>query len=101
MPIKDLRDWMEKVEAMGELKRVRGAHWDKEIGGIADLYQRKMGLPALYFSGVPGFPEDYGILVNPCTSLKCVALGLGLPVELDEIELIQAWRRYLRTLKSI
>lgn len=99
--IRDLREWMEKVEALGDLKRVRGAHWDKEIGGIVDLYQRKMGLPALYFYGVPGYPEDYGILANSCTSLKRIALSFGLSPGTSEMELIQHWRQYLRDFKLI
>ena len=33
----DLRDWIEKVEALGELKRVDGASCDLEIGTLTDL----------------------------------------------------------------
>jgi len=33
----DLRDWLKKVEEMGELKIVRGADWNLEVGAIADL----------------------------------------------------------------
>ena len=27
-----LRDWIEQVEKLGELKKVSGAHWDREMG---------------------------------------------------------------------
>ncbi len=33
----DLRDWIKEVEEAGELKRIEGAHWDLEIGGITSL----------------------------------------------------------------
>jgi hypothetical protein len=31
---KNLREYIEKVDSFGELKRVEGADWDLEIGGI-------------------------------------------------------------------
>ena len=49
MRFHDLRDWIQGIEELGELKRVENADWDLEIGTIVDLYQEKMGLPALLF----------------------------------------------------
>ena len=31
----DLRDWLAKVDEMGELKHVEGADWNLEIGAIS------------------------------------------------------------------
>jgi len=59
MPVKDLREWIEKVEAMGELLRVNGAHWDLEIGALTDLYQQRPGSPALLFDKIPDYPEGF------------------------------------------
>ena len=38
-PYEDVRQWLELVESMGELKRINGADWNLEIGdhGRADL----------------------------------------------------------------
>ena len=52
----DLRYWMEAVDAEGALKRIDGAEPMEEIGGILDLYQRRMGNEAVLFDEVPGFP---------------------------------------------
>jgi 3-polyprenyl-4-hydroxybenzoate decarboxylase len=33
MSIIDLRDFIEKVEQHGELLKIKGSHWDLEMGG--------------------------------------------------------------------
>ena len=35
--VRDLRDWMHKADALGELQVVAHADWDKEIGGNHSL----------------------------------------------------------------
>jgi hypothetical protein len=49
MPVKDLREWIEKVESMGKPLRIDGAHWDTEIGAITDLSNSVPAL-LLYYS---------------------------------------------------
>ena len=46
MANKDLRDWIAAIDAVGELKVIKGAEPKEEIGGIVDIYMRKMGLAA-------------------------------------------------------
>ena len=33
----DLRGWIARVDALGELLRVSGAHWDAEMGSITQI----------------------------------------------------------------
>ena len=33
----DLRDFIEKARELGECRTIKGAHWDVEIGRIAEL----------------------------------------------------------------
>ncbi len=47
MANKDLRNWIAEIEAAGELKVIRGAEPKEGIGGILDIYQRRMGNPAV------------------------------------------------------
>ena len=56
----DLRYWMEAVDAEGALKQIDGAEPMEEIGGILDLYQRRMGNEAVLFDEVPGFRKATG-----------------------------------------
>ena len=57
MANKDLRDWIDAVAAAGELKIISGAEPKEEIGGIVDIYQRRMGNPAVMFDEVPGISQ--------------------------------------------
>jgi 4-hydroxy-3-polyprenylbenzoate decarboxylase len=40
-PYNNVRDWLNLVETIGELKRISGAHWNLEIGTIAELIYRE------------------------------------------------------------
>ena len=51
----DLRAWIE-LHAAGELQEISGAEREQEIGGIVDLYMRKMGNRAVLFDDIPGYP---------------------------------------------
>ena len=101
MANKDLRDWIAAVDAIGQLKIIKGAEPCEEIGGIVDLYQRKMGNPAVLFDGVPGFLDGYRVLANILTSVPRVNVALGLPPDGSEMDLVQWWRTYMREAPSL
>src|SRR5260370_7458711 len=79
VPNKDLRNWIGEIEAAGQLKIIRGAEPKQEIGGIVDIYQRKMGNPAVMFDEVPGFPKGHRVLANILTSVPRINTPLPLP----------------------
>ena len=81
MANKDLRDWIDGIEAAGELKIINGAEPKEEIGGIVDIYQRKMGNPAIMFDEVPGFAKGHRVIANILTSVPRINVALGLPPE--------------------
>lgn len=82
-----LRGWIDAVEKMGELKRVSGAHWDTEMGAITHmLTEHSHGTaPALLFDDVPGYPKGFRTLYGHFSSVKRVALTLGLPLERERM----------------
>jgi UbiD family decarboxylase len=100
MANKDLRDWIEEVKAAGELKFINGAEPNEEIGGIVDIYQRKMGNPAVMFDEVPGFPKGHRVLANILTSVPRINIALGISAHSSEMELIQWWRNYMKKAPS-
>src|SRR5262249_56952229 len=85
MANKDLRDWIDGVRAAGELKLIKGAEPKEEVGGIVDIYMRKMGNPAVMFDEVPGFPRGHRIIANILTSIPRVNLALVLPPATTDI----------------
>jgi 3-polyprenyl-4-hydroxybenzoate decarboxylase len=79
-----LRDWIARVDQMGELLRVNGAHWDKEMGAIAQMLTEnsKGTAPAILFDEVPGYPMGFRTLYGHLSTIRRIALTLGLPLDL-------------------
>ena len=55
----DLREYLDKLDHLGMLERVKGAHWDVEIGVITELMVERGG-PALLFDEIPDYPRGFG-----------------------------------------
>src|SRR5260370_40486706 len=98
---RDLRDWIEGIQAAGELKVIKGAEPKEEIGGIVDIYQRKMGNPALMFEEVPGYPKSFRVIANILTSVPRINVALALPPTSSETQLVHWWRDYMRKAPSL
>jgi 4-hydroxy-3-polyprenylbenzoate decarboxylase len=96
----DLRDWLERVDDIGELTRVRGADLVEDVGGLTDLYQWEMGNPALLFDDLVGYPSGFRVLSNVLTSLRRVAITLDLPPDSPQA-MVQALRQKITSLEPI
>lgn len=102
MSYSDFRDWINQVRANGELRELRGAHWDLELGTICDLVSLKeKNKPAFLFDDIPGYPSGYRVLVNPVNSLKRACLTLDLPLDTTELGFIHEWRRRARSTRPV
>jgi UbiD family decarboxylase len=97
----DLRAWISSLEAAGDLQVVTGAEREEEIGGLVDIYQRKMGNPALLFDEIPGYPKGFRVLANLLTSTKRITRTLGMPEGATAIDLTRYWRDYFKEAKAI
>ena len=100
-PKQDLRAWLAMMEAAGEVTHISGAEREREIGGIVDIYQRKIGNPAVLFDDIPGYPKGHRILANLLTSIRRINLTMGHPADGTEIELVRHWRKYMKEAKTI
>jgi len=102
-PYEDVRQWLDLVEQMGELKRVSGADWNLEIGTMAELiYRERSGtIPALLFDQIKGYPEGYRILFGQQTSYRRLALMAGLPMDSTGLKLVSRFKDKLNALKPI
>jgi len=99
----DLREWIEIVDGMGELKKIDGADWNLEMGTLAELVAResKGPVPAVLFDNIKGYPKGYTALFAQNASFKRMALNLGLPLELSGLDLVRAFRQKLAVHKPI
>ncbi|MBI2317318.1 MAG: UbiD family decarboxylase, partial [Betaproteobacteria bacterium] len=97
----DFRGFIEKARDLGECRTIEGAHWDVEIGRVAELSLSVPDSPLLLFDKIDGYPRGYRIAANPFCSSRRVALALGLPPDLAGIDLIRAWRDKVSIVKPI
>ena len=97
----DLRTWIDLLRAAGEVQDINGAEREAEIGGIVDLYMRKMGNRAVLFDDIPGYPHGHRILANILTSVRRINLTLGLPIDGSAVELVSYWRKYMKEARSV
>lgn len=100
MAFRDLREFIAAAEALGDVKLVKGAHWDLEIGCITELSAEQEG-PILLFDAVPGYPDGFRIVTNFLATPRRFALALGLPHDLPKIETLKAWREKSRRLEYL
>src|ERR1043166_6335899 len=99
-----LRDWLDKVQGIGELLHVNGAHWNTEMGSITQMLTVKSNgtAPAILFDEVPGYPKGYRTLYGHFSSIKRVALTLGLPLKQErKVDIVQRYHQRMANLKTI
>ncbi len=94
----DLREWLEIVDSVGELKKIDGADWNLEMGTLAEILSRETksgSVPAVLFDNVPGYPKGFRTLFAQNASFKRMALNLGLDMNLSSLDLVRAFRQKL------
>jgi 4-hydroxy-3-polyprenylbenzoate decarboxylase len=91
VPYDDLRGWLKQAEALGEVKVVKGASWEKEIGEAAEVVLHDENAPCVVFDDVPGCPKGFRVLVNFFGG-KRRNMTLGFPTDLSKLELTEAFR---------
>ena len=100
----DVRQWLELVESMGELKRIDGADWDLEIGALTEVAGRGRGASAILFDHIKDYPAGRRVLVGMIESLKRVAGRLKVRVreveKLDVREVLSLIKEYNRAAKK-
>jgi UbiD family decarboxylase len=88
----DLREWIARIESLGELQHVAGAHWDLEIGTLSEINYRRKPPAALLFDEIVGYPRGYRVLTGSMSNARRMAVTLGLDANFDTASLIQELR---------
>src|SRR5579864_1360014 len=100
-PHDDLRDWLEMVDAIGELRILEGVDCEENIGRVTEMLHHTDGAPAVLFDAIPGFPRGYRILVNAQGERSRLAISLGLPTDIGTWELMDAWEHLMDGTKPV
>ncbi|MBI4206005.1 MAG: UbiD family decarboxylase [Betaproteobacteria bacterium] len=88
----DLRAWLRGVRDLGELKDVRGADWNLELGAISEVNVRKDLPPALLFDEIAGYPKGFRVLTCSTSSPARLSSILRLGIEETHHGLVQKLR---------
>jgi len=88
----DLRAWLETIRKLGELRDVRGADWNLELGAISELNVKKDAPPALLFDEIAGYPRGFRVLTCSTSSPARLSSILRLPVQKTHKGLVEALR---------
>ncbi len=98
----DLREWVSGVEDIGQLARLKGVHWDLEVGGLLEVVlEKNRHPPALLFEEIPDARKDTRILCSQIDVLERLALAMGAEPRVGLRDFIQNWRRRIRGLKPV
>jgi UbiD family decarboxylase len=88
----DLRAWLDTARSLGELKDVKGADAQLELGAISELNVKIDGAPALLFDEIKGYAKGFRILTCSTASPARLSSILRLPVERNHHNLVQQLR---------
>ncbi|MBI2982614.1 MAG: UbiD family decarboxylase [Chloroflexi bacterium] len=88
----DLRQWLDRVAALGELQTVTGANAEEDIGMATEILGQTRPSKATIFDEIAGYRKGFRVLVNALGSFPRVAITLGLPVDATPHELVKAWQ---------
>ena len=97
----DLREWLSAAERLGEVKHLKGATWQEDIGLVAEAILRAENGPCVVFDEVPGCPKGFRLLLNMFAGVRR-NMTMGFPDHLTKWELSDAYREaYLADPKII
>jgi 4-hydroxy-3-polyprenylbenzoate decarboxylase len=93
---------MRLVDELGELRVVRGANWQRDIGRVTEMLDHTAGSPCVLFDAIPGYPEGHRVVVNTNGTLTRQAVTLGLdPATVSHEVLFDFWRPMLKGMEPV
>jgi 4-hydroxy-3-polyprenylbenzoate decarboxylase len=97
----DLREWLAEAERLGEVRTVRDASWQEDIGLVAEAILRAENGPCVVFEDIQDCPKGYRLLLNMFAGRRR-NMTLGFPADLTKWELSDGYRAaYLSSQKNI
>ena len=101
IPYVGLRDWIDRVKELGELRIAKGLNWQSEIGLVSELAIRDEKGPCIIFEDIPGTLPGSRVLVNFFGG-KRQNMTLGFSPDLAKLALTEAFRlNYLAELRQV
>jgi UbiD family decarboxylase len=89
-PLLSLRTYIDLIS--DDLRHVEGAHWDLELGAIAELSYRQKKPPALLFDRIGDYPAGWRVLTGSMGTARRIGRALRLGEDLDDAGVVEALR---------
>jgi 4-hydroxy-3-polyprenylbenzoate decarboxylase len=96
---RDLREFIDLVDGIGDLRRISGAKLEYEIGGITEVAAGHELCPALLFDAIPNQPKGNRVFTNATVNARRASLALGIDPELPPVEALKIWKDRRTSLK--
>jgi 4-hydroxy-3-polyprenylbenzoate decarboxylase len=101
IPYNDLREWLAEAERLGEVRTVRNASWQEDIGLVAEAILRAENGPCVVFEDIQDCPPGFRLLMNMFAGRR-KNMTLGFPNDLSKWELSDGYRAaYLTSQRNI
>src|SRR5207247_9154493 len=84
----ELRGWIDAARGLGEVRDVRGATWQEDIGRITEMLHHTDDSPAVLFDEIPGYPPGYRILANANATRRRLEMTLGPRPDIERRPLV-------------
>jgi len=98
----DLRTWLDEVKILGQLINVEDVDWNLELSTLTEIINERTKVrPAILFDKIKGYPKGYRVAVNLLSSVKRLALTMGLDANLSEFDFVQHWRGQVKFIQPI
>ncbi len=98
----DLRTWLDDVDNFGQLITVENVDWRLELSTLTEVINERTKVrPAILFDKIKGYPKGFRVAVNLLSSVKRLALTMGLATNLSEFDFIQQWREKVKYIEPI
>lgn len=95
----DLRLWLEQARSAGQLKEVKGADLNLEVGAITEINAAKGG-PALLFDEFPGCAPGFRVMTGAMLNARTLGLTLGFTGQYGNMELVDEVAGILRRVET-
>jgi len=92
MQFDDLRKFIEKVDQIGELKTVKGADPNTDIGPITEITAWSHDHPSILFEDIKGYSKGSRVFVHSFDSYKRMQLLYGFPDGMKGKALVKWWK---------
>jgi 4-hydroxy-3-polyprenylbenzoate decarboxylase len=98
-----LREFIDKMDELGHVKRVEGADPNLEVGAITEFTFKKLKdrCPLILFDRLKDHPSGFRIAVHVVSTPRRMAYALGLDPEINKIEMVRQLKDKIKLLQPV